>query len=154
VKKVSPQSQGGKARAKALGARRREDIARKAAAARWSERPRKGTVAIAQIRRLAVEIARSASRRTSITLFGSYARGTASPSSDIDLMVVEDGLRDWAAESVRVRRLIRRSPSLLRKPIAIDLVVMSRADYRKWRGHFGTVQHEAEREGAGRQGVK
>jgi predicted nucleotidyltransferase len=104
-------------------------------------------VAIAQIRRLAVEIARSASRRTSITLFGSYARGTASPSSDIDLMVVEDGLRDWAAESVRVRRLIRRSPSLLRKPIAIDLVVMSRADYRKWRGHFGTVQHEAEREG-------
>ena len=140
----SPQSQGGKARARALGARRRVDIARKAAAARWSTRPRKGTVGIDEIRRLAVEIARSASLPTSVTLFGSYARGTAGPSSDIDLMVVEDGLRDWAAESVRIRRLIRRSP-LLRKPV--DLVVMSRADYRKWRAHFGTVQHEAEREG-------
>jgi len=60
-------------------------------------------------------------------------------------MVIEGGLRDWAAESVRLRRLVRRSPSPLRAPV--DLVVMSRADYRKWRGHFGTVQHEAEREG-------
>jgi predicted nucleotidyltransferase len=145
MKVLSPQSQGGTARAKALGPRRRVDIARKAAAARWSERPRKGIVPIAEIRRLAVEIARSASHPTSVMLFGSYARGTASPSSDIDLMVVEDGLRDWAAESVRLRRLVRRTPPLLRAPV--DLVVMSRADYRKWRGHFGTVQHEAEREG-------
>lgn len=145
MKTASPQSQGGKARAKALGPRRRVDIARKAAAARWSQRPRKGTVAIAEIRRLAEELARSAPHPTSVTLFGSYARGTAGPSSDIDLMVVEDGLRDWAAESVRLRRLVRRSPPQLRKPV--DLVVMSRADYRKWRRHFGTVQHEVEREG-------
>lgn len=145
MKVASPQSQGGKARAKALGARRRVDIARTAAAARWSERPRKGTVPIADIRRLAEEIARSAPHPTSVTLFGSYARGTAGPSSDVDLMVVEDGLHDWAAESVRLRRLLRRSPQLLRKPV--DLVVMSRADYQKWRGHYGTVQHEAEREG-------
>jgi predicted nucleotidyltransferase len=144
MKAASPQSLGGKARAKALGSRRRVDIARKAAAARWSQRPRRGTAGIADIRRLAEEIARSASLPTSVTLFGSYARGTAGPSSDIDLMVVEDGLRDWAAESVRLRRLVRRS-HLLGKPV--DLVVMSRADYRKWRGHFGTVQHEAEREG-------
>ena len=107
---ASPQSQGGKARAKALGARRRSDIARKAAAARWSGRAHKGTVPIAEIRRLAEEIARSASHPTSVTLFGSYARGTAGPSSDIDLMVIEDGLRDWAVESVRLRRLVRRSP--------------------------------------------
>jgi uncharacterized protein len=140
----SPQSKGGKARAKSLGARRRVDIARKAAAARWAKRPRKGTVDLAQIRLLAKQIASAASHPTSVTLFGSYARGDAGPSSDIDLMVVEDGLRDWAAESVRLRRLVRRE-SLLRKPV--DLVVMSRADYRKWRGHFGTVQHEAEREG-------
>jgi predicted nucleotidyltransferase len=144
VKVASPQSQGGKARAKVLGSRRRVEIARKAAAARWSKRPRRGTVAIAEIRRLAEEIAQSAAFPTSVTLFGSYARGDAGPSSDVDLMVVEDGLRDWAAESVRLRRLVRRS-SLLRKPV--DLVVMSRADFRKWRRHFGTVQHEAEREG-------
>lgn len=99
---------------------------------------------IAEIRRLAEEIARSASLPTSVTLFGSYARGDAGPSSDIDLMVIEDGLRDWSAESVRLRRLVRRW-SLLRKPV--DLVVMSRTDYRKWRVHFGTVQHEAERDG-------
>jgi predicted nucleotidyltransferase len=142
---ASPQSQGGKARAKALGARRRTDIARKAAAARWSKRRRSGIVSLSEIRRLARELAQSAPHPTSVTLFGSYARGTAGPSSDIDLMVVEDGLRDWAAESVRLRRLVRRSPSPLRKPV--DLLVMSRADYRKWRGHFGTVQHEAEREG-------
>jgi predicted nucleotidyltransferase len=142
---ASPQSQGGKARAKALGPRRRADIARKAAAARWSQRARKGTVPIAEIRRLAEEIARSASHPACVTLFGSYARGTAGPFSDVDLMVIEDGLHDWAVESVRLRRLIRRSPVPLRVPV--DLVVMSRADYRKWRGHFGTVQHEAEREG-------
>jgi uncharacterized protein len=142
---ASPQSQGGKARAKALGARRRSDIARKAAAARWSGRARKGTVPIAEIRRLAEEIARSASHPASVILFGSYARGTAGASSDIDLMVIEDGLHDWAVESVRLRRLVRRSPSPLGAPV--DLTVMSRADYRKWRGHFGTVQHEAEREG-------
>ena len=142
---VSPQSQGGKARAKALGRRRRVDIARKAAAARWSKRASKGIVAMAEIRQLAEELARSAPHPASVTLFGSYARGTAGPSSDIDLIVVEDGLHDWATESVRLRRLVRRSPQRLRKPV--DLVVMSRADYRKWRGRFGTVQHEVEREG-------
>ena len=120
------------------------EIARKAAAARWAQHARKGTVSIPEIRRLAEEIARSASLPTSVVLFGSYARGDAGPSSDIDLMVIEDGLRDWAAESVRLRRLVRRS-TLLHKPV--DLVVMSRADYRKWRGHFGTVQHEAKRDG-------
>jgi uncharacterized protein len=145
MKATSPQSQGGKARAKALGPRRRVDIARRAAAARWSERPRSGTVSIVEIRRVALEIARSASHPTSVTLFGSYARGTAGPSSDIDLMVVEEGLRDWATESVRLRRLVRQAPTLLHQPV--DLVVMSRADFRKWRGHFGTVQHEVEREG-------
>ena len=101
-------------------------------------------MSIPEIRRLAEEIAQSTSLPTSVVLFGSHARGDAGPSSDVDLMVIEDGLRDWAAESVRLRRLVRRS-ALLRKPV--DLVVMSRADYRKWRGHFGTVQHEAEREG-------
>jgi predicted nucleotidyltransferase len=105
---------------------------------------RKGTVDLAEIRLLARQIASSASHPTSVTLFGSYARGDADPSSDVDLMVVEDGLRDWSAESVRLRRLIRRE-LLFRKPVS--LVVMSRVDYRKWRGHFGTVQHEAEREG-------
>ena len=144
MKAASPQVQGGRARAKALGPRRRVEIARKAAAARWAKHARTGTVSIPEIRRLAEEIAQSASLPTSVVLFGSYARGDAGPSSDVDLMVIEDGLRDWAAESVRLRRLVRRS-ALLRKPV--DLVVMSRADYRKWRGHFGTVQHEAEREG-------
>jgi predicted nucleotidyltransferase len=66
----------------------------------------KETVALAEIRRLAKQIARSASYPASVTLFGSYARGDAGPSSDVDLMVIEDGLRDWAAESVRLRRLI------------------------------------------------
>jgi predicted nucleotidyltransferase len=144
MKVVSPQSRGGQARAKNLGKRRRVEIARKAAAARWSKAARRGTVNIAEIRILAREIARSASHPASVTLFGSYARGEAGPSSDIDLMVIEDGLHDWAAESVRLRRLVRGSP-LGHKPV--DLVVMSRADYRKWRGHFGTVQHEADREG-------
>ena len=144
MKVVSPQSRGGKARAKNLGKRRRVEIARKAAIARWSGGRRRGTVSLAQIRLLAEEIARSASRATTVMLFGSYARGEAGPSSDVDLMVIEEGLRDWAMESVRLRRLVRRS-ALVRK--SVDLVVMSRADYQKWRGHYGTVQHEAEREG-------
>jgi hypothetical protein len=60
-------------------------------------------------------------------------------------MVIENGLRDWSAEAARLRRVLRGNSSKLAR--AIDLVVVSRADYRKWRSCYGTVQHEAEREG-------
>ncbi|MBI4027009.1 MAG: nucleotidyltransferase domain-containing protein [Verrucomicrobia bacterium] len=44
-----------------------------------------------------------------IILFGSYARGNADPKhSDVDLLVVKDGVQSNRLESARIRRLIRR----------------------------------------------
>jgi uncharacterized protein len=143
VKATPTPSLGSKDRAK--DARGKGTLRPKQKAAGLPEGRRKAIVTIAAIRRLADKIAGSAPYPTTVTLFGSYARGTAGPSSDIDLLVIEDGLQDWPTESVRLRRLIRQSPPRLGKPV--NLVVMSRADYRKWRLHFGTVQYEAESKG-------
>lgn len=41
-----------------------------------------------------------------VILFGSYARGTATEDSDLDLMVIERELQNKADESVRLRRAI------------------------------------------------
>lgn len=47
-----------------------------------------------------------ASSPARIILFGSYARGTANEDSDLDLMVIEKGEPDKAAEYLRLRRAI------------------------------------------------
>jgi predicted nucleotidyltransferase len=41
-----------------------------------------------------------------VILFGSYARGTATEDSDLDLMVIEKDLPDKAAEYLRLRHAI------------------------------------------------
>lgn len=48
----------------------------------------------------------AASSPARVILFGSYARGTATEDSDLDLMVIEKELPDKAAEYLRLRRAI------------------------------------------------
>jgi predicted nucleotidyltransferase len=137
----SPQSAGGRARARVLGPGRRSEIARRAAQARWSSDPRT-TLSMSVLRELADRLRRAASGKATVYLFGSYARGEATSASDVDLLVVENGLGDWVGETVRLRRVAR---AFLDKEI--DIVVVGDADFRKWRGTYGTVQHVASREG-------
>lgn len=89
----------------------------------------------------AVEILRKASRPKRIILFGSYARGDMTSESDVDLLVVEESVKDRASEMVRLRRLL----SPLRIPV--DLVVASDAAFQEWSETPGNLMYEAAAEG-------
>ncbi len=82
-----------------------------------------------------------ASRPSKVILFGSYARGDASPDSDLDFMVIFPGNPDKYAESVRLRRAIGQIGA------GVDVLVFSEAEARR-RGEVpGTVIYWANREG-------
>ena len=94
------------------------------------------------LRALAATLIDSAAGPATVYLFGSYARGDATANSDIDILVVERGLRDWLAETVRLRRVVRAGIDK-----EVDLIVMGAEDWHKWRKHQGTVQHAVATEG-------
>lgn len=74
-------------------------------------------------------------------LFGSHARGEASPRSDVDFLVVEPEVANEAEESVRLRRL------LLDLRFPVDIVVVSRRYAEDWRDVKGGLVHAALSEG-------
>jgi predicted nucleotidyltransferase len=76
-----------------------------------------------------------------VILFGSYARGDASPDSDLDLMVILPGEPDKFTESVRLRRAIGSIGA------GVDVLVFSEEEAER-RGQVpGTVIYWANREG-------
>ena len=76
-----------------------------------------------------------------VVLFGSYARGTAIESSDVDLLVVMGNVPDKRRAAVEIRR------SLGDLPVSKDIVVVTPDEIAN-RGHVvGTVLHAALREG-------
>jgi len=76
-----------------------------------------------------------------VILFGSYARGDFHPRSDVDLLVVVPRVEDHMEEMARLRLLIADLP------VALDLVVMDRAEVTE-RAHLrGTMLYHALREG-------
>ncbi len=91
---------------------------------------------------LAGKLVEAAAGQATVYLFGSYARGDATANSDVDILVVERGLRDWLAETVRLRRVVRAGTDK-----EVDLIVMGADDWHKWRKHEGTVQHAVATEG-------
>jgi predicted nucleotidyltransferase len=89
----------------------------------------------------AVELLREAAQPSRIILFGSYATGEADDDSDVDLLVVEDGSPNVAAEMVRLVRVL----SSLRIPA--DLIVVSQAHYEYWRQTPGNLMFEVAQDG-------
>lgn len=80
-----------------------------------------------------------------IILFGSHARGTAGPDSDLDFIVVEDGPfgpeRSRRAEMVKLWRLLRDVR------VAKDFLVFTPEEVEKWRDAPNHVVSHALNEG-------
>jgi len=76
-----------------------------------------------------------------VVLFGSHARGDASPDSDVDFLVVLPSVEDKRAAAVRIRRALDDFPA------AKDIIVTTPEEIER-RGHLvGTVLRPALREG-------
>jgi len=79
----------------------------------------------------------AAAPNSQVILFGSHARGEASPRSDVDFLVVEPEVDNEAEESVRLHRTLRD----LRVPA--DVIVVSREYAERWREVRGGLVHAA-----------
>jgi predicted nucleotidyltransferase len=86
-------------------------------------------------------LAAIASDPVKIVLFGSRARGDATPDSDFDFLVVERDPADRHAEMVRLGRALRP----LRMPF--DIIVVSESYAQDWEGVEGSMVHAALTEG-------
>ena len=80
-----------------------------------------------------------------VILFGSRARGTAGPDSDIDLLIVED--RPFGEQRSRLDEIGRIMRSLVGFFVPIDVLVYSREEVEHWRGSRYHIVGRALREG-------
>lgn len=78
---------------------------------------------------------------TRIIAFGSVARGTAGPESDVDLLVIEPEQKDPYQEAGRLYRLMRG----VKTPV--DILVTDLATFETWKDTPCTVYNEAARDG-------
>ena len=76
-----------------------------------------------------------------IILFGSYADGTATEQSDIDLLVVAEMDVPQMERYGAVRKVAADFPA------GFDIVVKSPEEYRKWRGVVNHIVYFAEKYG-------
>lgn len=91
--------------------------------------------------RHAAQLLGEAAKPAKVILFGSYARGDAQESSDLDFLVVEPTLQDKFHEMVRLRQVLRP----LRVPA--DVLVCSQADLNQQQDSCSTAVYWALREG-------
>jgi predicted nucleotidyltransferase len=76
-----------------------------------------------------------------IVLFGSYARGDFGPDSDIDLLVIAEGVEHLRQESVRLRGVLRGLP------VPVDVIVATPQHVQRHRDSIGLIYGPAMREG-------
>jgi predicted nucleotidyltransferase len=76
-----------------------------------------------------------------VVLFGSYARGTAGPDSDVDLLVVMPVMGSKTDKMIEIR------VALSGMGLSKDIVVATPEDVKKYRDIIGTVLYPAFREG-------
>ncbi len=88
-----------------------------------------------------VERVLSVSSPERILLFGSAATGELSPSSDIDLLVLESEVDDARREANRIREVLRR----LGKPF--DVIVMTTERFEETKDVIGGLAYPASRYG-------
>lgn len=93
------------------------------------------------VEQTARDLLRAAPEGSEVILFGSHARGTAGEHSDADFLVVEPLVSDSWGESVRLRRVVAKVP------LGMDIVVMSRGKYERWKSFPGNIASAAALEG-------
>ena len=76
-----------------------------------------------------------------VIMFGSYARGTAGPDSDLDFLVIEPRVTNRLEEMSRLRDVLRDVPA------SVDVLVTSRNAFEEWRDTPNNVLYEAWKEG-------
>jgi predicted nucleotidyltransferase len=80
-----------------------------------------------------------------IILFGSHARGTAGPDSDVDLIVVED--EPFGPERSRRKEVARILRALSSFTVPLDVLVYSEREISQWQTTKNHVIAHATREG-------
>jgi predicted nucleotidyltransferase len=80
-----------------------------------------------------------------IVLFGSHARGTAGPDSDVDLLIVED--EPFGPGRSRRRELANLCQLLARFRVPKDILLFTSAEVEQWKDSQNHVVAQALREG-------
>jgi uncharacterized protein len=80
-----------------------------------------------------------------IILFGSRARGTAGPVSDLDLLIVQD--HPFTPETPRRKQMGRLWRLLAHFPVSQDILVVTPQEVEDWRHTINHVIARALREG-------
>ena len=83
----------------------------------------------------------AACRPSRIILFGSAATGLMTKDSDIDLLLLENDVKDTRSESVRVRRALRGLG------FPFDVIVMNSSLFTASRDIVGSIAYPAEKYG-------
>ncbi|WP_305044544.1 nucleotidyltransferase domain-containing protein [Geoalkalibacter sp.] len=86
-----------------------------------------------------------AARPQRIILFGSWAKGTNRPESDLDLLVIED--EPFGPQRSRLREIGRLERAIGRLPYSTDILVYSRDEVQRWQSSSGHVIARALQEG-------
>ena len=76
-----------------------------------------------------------------VILFGSRAKGTHRPDSDVDFLVIEPEIANELREMARLRRCLKGSP------VPVDVLVATPETFRKWRELPTSVYFDIAREG-------
>ena len=76
-----------------------------------------------------------------IILFGSYARGSANPDSDVDLLVVMKNVKSKRAKQVEMRSALHDIH------LPKDIIVVTESELERYRNIVGTIVRPALREG-------
>ncbi len=76
-----------------------------------------------------------------IILFGSHARGTAGPDSDVDLLVV------MPVQGSKRKQAIAIDVALSDRGVPLDLIVVTPDEFERWKDVIGSVIHPAAKEG-------
>ncbi len=79
-----------------------------------------------------------------IVLFGSYAKGSQTKDSDIDIMIL---LKDDISRKDKLNLLYRIEKRFLKLPYSVDIVLKSRTQFEEYKEYLGTLNNDVAKDG-------
>ncbi len=76
-----------------------------------------------------------------IILFGSYAYGTPTENSDIDICIVKEKVKSKIEEKRKARKLLKGLP------IAKDILIPSKSEYDFYKNEYGSIYMDIDQKG-------